>query len=101
MSTIRCVALLTRKAVAMANQQSTDNTDNAAHSTQHSWLPFWNAQMKRKLRRTAASLGRGTTGIREPCTTYFAAFGKQCNGKPVSVFGGQLANLANCIAYST
>lgn len=37
-------------------------------------------------------------GIREPCTTYFAAFAKQCNGKPVSVFGGQLANLANCIA---
>lgn len=62
---------------------------------QHSWLPFWNAQMKRKLRRTAAALGRGRTGIREPCTTYFAAFGKQCNGKPVSVFGGQLANLAN------
>lgn len=30
MSTIRCVALLTRKAVAMANQQSTDNTAQLA-----------------------------------------------------------------------
>lgn len=52
-ATIRCVALLTRKAVAMANQQSTDNTDST-DNTQHSWLPFWNAQMKRKLRRREA-----------------------------------------------